>query len=243
MRLRIVQRELDDASDLLVVDAVDDGDDRNDLDAGLVHVLDGLQLHVEQVADLAMRVGRVADSVELQIGVAQARFGRLLGELETLGEFDSVGRRLHRVVANLAGVADGIQEVGRKRRLATGELHRHLAARLDGDGVVQHRLDVFPAQLVDEADLVGVHEAGIAHHVAAIGQVDGQHRAASVLHGAKNRDGAASRRCGRECRGRGRLLPDGVRSRCRSTSRLRSGRGWRSLSPSGSCRRARRFRP
>ena len=77
-RLGIVERELDDASDLLVVDAVDDGDDRNDLDAGLVQVLDGLQLHVEQVADLAVRVGGVADAVELQIGVAQAGFGGLL---------------------------------------------------------------------------------------------------------------------------------------------------------------------
>ena len=36
-------------------------------------------------------------------------------------------------------------------------------------------------QLVDEADLVGVHEAGVAHHVAAVGQVDRQHRAAAVL--------------------------------------------------------------
>ena len=35
---------------------------------------------------------------------------------------------------------------------------------------------------MDEADLVGVHEAGIAHHVAAVGQVDGEHRAAAVLH-------------------------------------------------------------
>ena len=33
-----------------------------------------------------------------------------------------------------------------------------------------------------EANLVGVHEAGIAHHVAAVGQVDGQHRAAPVRH-------------------------------------------------------------
>ena len=35
-------------------------------------------------------------------------------------------------------------------------------------------------QLVDVADLVGVHEARIAHHVAAVRQIDGQHRAASV---------------------------------------------------------------
>ena len=31
-------------------------------------------------------------------------------------------------------------------------------------------------------DLVRVHEAGIAHHVAAIRKIDGEHRAASVLH-------------------------------------------------------------
>ena len=30
-------------------------------------------------------------------------------------------------------------------------------------------------------DLVRVHEAGVAHHVAAVGQVDRQHRAAAVL--------------------------------------------------------------
>ena len=40
-------------------------------------------------------------------------------------------------------------------------------------------------QLVDEANLVGVHEAGIAHHVAAVGQIDGQHRTAAVLHGGR----------------------------------------------------------
>jgi len=33
-----------------------------------------------------------------------------------------------------------------------------------------------------EADLVGVHEAGIAHHVAAVGQVNGQHGTAAVFH-------------------------------------------------------------
>ena len=36
-------------------------------------------------------------------------------------------------------------------------------------------------QLMHEADLVRVHEARVAHHVAAVGQVDGQNRAAAVL--------------------------------------------------------------
>ena len=161
--------------------AVDDGDDRDDVDAGLVQVLDRAQLDVEQVADAAVRVGGVADAVELQVGVAQTGFGSRLREVEALGELDAVGRGLHRVVADLARVADRVEEVRRQRRLTAGELHRHLALRLDGDGVVQHRLDVVPRELVHEAHLVGVHEARVAHHVAAVGEVHRQHRAAAVL--------------------------------------------------------------
>jgi hypothetical protein len=52
-------------------------------------------------------------------------------------------------------------------------------------GVVQHGLDLVPRELVDEADLVGVHEAGVAHHVAAVGEVDGQHGSATVGHGGR----------------------------------------------------------
>ena len=37
---------------------------------------------------------------------------------------------------------------------------------------------------MNEANLVGVHEAGIAHHVAAVGQVNGQNGAAAILDGA-----------------------------------------------------------
>ena len=73
---RVVERELDDAADLLVVDAVDDRDDRHDVDAGAPEVLDRAQLDVEQVADAAVRVGGIADAVELQVGVAQARLRR-----------------------------------------------------------------------------------------------------------------------------------------------------------------------
>ena len=149
----------------------------------LIQVLDRAQLDVEQIADAAVRVGRVADAVELQIRVAQAGFGCGLRELRALGELDAVGRRLHAVVANLARVADRVQEVRRHRRLAARELHRHLAARLDRDGVVEDLLDVLPPELVDEANLVGVHEARVAHHVAAVGEVDRQHRSAAVQHG------------------------------------------------------------
>ena len=36
---------------------------------------------------------------------------------------------------------------------------------------------------MDVAHLVRVHEAGVAHHVAAVGEVDGEHRAPAVLDG------------------------------------------------------------
>ena len=34
---------------------------------------------------------------------------------------------------------------------------------------------------MDKPDLVGVHKAGVAHHVAAVGQIDRQNRSAAVL--------------------------------------------------------------
>ena len=62
----------------------------------------------------------------------------------------------------------------RDRRLAARKLHGHLAARLDRDRLVENVLDLVEGKLVDEADLVGIHEAGIAHHVAAVRQVNRQ---------------------------------------------------------------------
>src|SRR6266478_2940865 len=182
--LGIFHREFDDGADLVVVDVVDDGHHQHDFDAGFVHVLDGAQLHVKQVADLAMSVGVVADAIELQVRVAHAGFKSLLGELLALGEFDAVGGGLHAVVANLAGVSDGFEEVRAHGRLAAGELHGHLASRLDAQGVIQDFLYFVPAEFMDIANLVGVHEAGVAHHVATVGEVDGEHGAAAIAHGA-----------------------------------------------------------
>ncbi len=65
--LRILESETDDRTDLIVVNAVDQRGDENDVNARFVQVVDRTQLYVEQVADLAVRVGIVADTVELQI--------------------------------------------------------------------------------------------------------------------------------------------------------------------------------
>ena len=98
-----------------------------------------------------------------------------------LRQADAVGRRLHAEVADLGRVAHGVEEDRRDGRLAAGELHRHLPPRLDGQRIVQQPLHVVERQLVDVADLIRVHEARVAHHVAAVGQVDRQDRAAPVL--------------------------------------------------------------
>src|SRR6185312_6098629 len=133
---------------------------------------DRTKLYVEQVADRAMRVGRIADAVKLEVRVAQPRFSRLFGELGALRELNSIGGRLHAVVSDFTRIANGVQKIRRQRRLASGELYGHLAARLDGDRVVEQLLDIFPAQLMNKADLIGIHEARVAHHIAAVGEID-----------------------------------------------------------------------
>ena len=139
-----------------------------------------------------------------------------LTELRTLRELDAVRRRLNAVVADLARIPNRIQEIRGKSGLAARELHRHLPPRLDRNRVVEQRLDIFPAQLVHESYLVGIHEAGVAHHVAAIGQIDRQNRSAAMFNRAACRGCAASRRCERGCRGPEKLLPGARKRPCRS---------------------------
>src|SRR5271156_5872093 len=114
----IVQRKLDDASDLFIVDTVHYGYDRDDFYSGFMEIFNRFQFYVEQVADHAVRVGGVADAVELQIRVTHSGFDCLLAELKTFREFDSVGGGLHGVVPDFAGVAYGIEEIRRQRWLA-----------------------------------------------------------------------------------------------------------------------------
>jgi hypothetical protein len=85
---------------------------------------------------------------------------------------NAVGRGLDAEVADLPRIAHGVEEDRRDRRLAARELHRHLPPRLDADRIVEQLLDVGQRELVDVADLVRVHEARVAHHVAAVRQVD-----------------------------------------------------------------------
>ena len=165
----------------MVVDGVDDRHDEADVDPRGVAVLDRAQLDVEEVADLAVSVRRFAHAVELQVRDPQARLARRFRERGVLRQADPVGRRLHAEVTDLGRVAHGVEEDRRNGGLAAGELHGHLPPRLDRQRIVQKPLHLVERQLVDVADLIRVHEAGVAHHVAAVGQVDRQDRPAPVL--------------------------------------------------------------
>src|SRR5262245_49400898 len=137
-----------------------------------MQVVDGTQLHIEQIPDLSMAVGIVSNTVELQVRVSQAGFRRLSCELLALCELDSVCCRLHTGVTEFAGIRDGIQEVRGHRRFATGELDGHLTPGFYPDGVVHDFHDLFPGQLVNVAYLVCIHETGIAHHVATVREIN-----------------------------------------------------------------------
>src|SRR5262249_17728527 len=82
---------------------------------------------------------------------------------------------------DLLRVCDCVEIVRRERWLTAGEENDDLSSRFKGYGAIENRFCVFKRRLVNIANLVRVHEARIAHNVAAIRQVDSQHRAASKL--------------------------------------------------------------
>src|ERR1700712_19599 len=127
-----------------------------------------------------MRVCSVADTVELQVRIAEASFSSGLRKFLRLGELNAVGCSLNRCVTNLTSVCNSVEKVRAQRWLTAGELYGHLAFRLDRNRVVQHGLDLVPRKFVYEANLVRVHKAGVAHHVAAVRQIDRQNRTTSV---------------------------------------------------------------
>src|SRR5690606_2235087 len=117
----------------------------------------------------------------LQVTEPEPLLLRLLAEVRILCESNAVRGALHAEVSELSRVLDGSQKVRAQGRLSAGELHAELTPGLYRDRIVQDLLDVLPLELVHEPDLVGVHEARVAHHVAAVGEVDREDRAAPVL--------------------------------------------------------------
>src|SRR5262249_24261862 len=109
--LRVLHCKANDRSDLVVINTVDQRSDKNDVNTGFVQIVDRTKLYIEQVADLAVRVSVVTDTVELQIKETKSGIGRLTAELFRFSELDTVGRGLHRVVADFACIEDRFDKV------------------------------------------------------------------------------------------------------------------------------------
>src|SRR5207253_2507310 len=180
--VNVLGGELDYLADGVVVDCVDDGGDQSHLDADRREVLNRAQLHVEEVADAPVLVLLLAHAVELQIDAVLSGLLRLTAELYVLRVAYAVRRGEYAVEADLLRVGHGVKEVGRERWLAAREEYDYLPSRLERDGAVEYRLRVLERRLVDIADLIGVHETRVAHHVAAVRQVNSENRAAAELY-------------------------------------------------------------
>jgi len=182
----VLERELHDAPHLVVVDRPHDGDDEYDVDPGLVEILDRSELDLEEVGHLPVRIRLLAHAVELQVRDAKSGVGGRASKAGILREAHAVGGRLDAEVAGLARVGHALEKDRRQRRFAARELDRDLAPGPQGHCVVDEFLDVFERQLVNIPHLVGVHEARVAHHVAAVGEVDRQDAAAAVADGGRS---------------------------------------------------------
>src|SRR6202040_28216 len=97
--------------------------------------------------------------------VLARRFGGL-AKLNVFGKTNSICRGQDAIEANLLRVSDGFEIVRRERRLAAGEENDNLAFWFERDSAIQNYFRVFKRRLVNVANLVCIHEAGIAHHVA-----------------------------------------------------------------------------
>src|SRR5262249_28982325 len=172
-------------TNLVVIDAIYKGCNQNNLNACFVQVIYRTQFHIEEVANLPVAVRVVADPIKLEINVPQPCLGGFATELLTLRELDSVGGSLHRVITHLPRISNRLDKVRRDRWLTPGELNRHLPTRFDGNCVIQNLFDLIHTEFMDKPNLVGVHEAWVTHHVAPVGQINGQHCATAILNRAR----------------------------------------------------------
>ena len=141
-------------------------------------------LHVEEVRDVAVGVRLVRGPVELEVDHVEPGLLRLEGELGLEGEAQAVGRGLDRACSRPSSRrrrprGSAGESVGSPPEYCTTICRRGLN-EIESSRIFLHLVE---RQLVDVADLVRVHEAGVAHHVAAVGEVHGQHRAAAVADG------------------------------------------------------------
>src|SRR5438067_2268153 len=122
-----------------------------------------------------------AHAVELQINTMLPGGLRRFAELNIFSKTNSVGCGQDAIETNLPGVSDGFQVVRRERGLATREQDNDLSFRFERNSAIKNRFCIFERRLVNVTNLVRIHEAWVAHHVAAVGKIDSEYCAAAKL--------------------------------------------------------------
>src|SRR5216684_1317132 len=117
--LWIIQSEPDNGSHLIIVDAVYECRDQNNLNPRLVKIINRPELNIEEIAHLAMAIRVVPNTVELKIHITQTGFRRLTTKLFALRELDPIRGSLDRVIPNFPRVFDRFDEVRRNRWFAS----------------------------------------------------------------------------------------------------------------------------
>src|SRR5207248_10279493 len=82
----VLRGELDDLTDGIVVDGVDDGHDEGNFDSYARQILNRAHFHVEQIADATMLVLFFSDAVELQIDAMLAGSLRSFAKLNVFSK-------------------------------------------------------------------------------------------------------------------------------------------------------------
>src|ERR1700686_1806068 len=109
--LWVIQCKADDRSNLIIVNAVYQRRDQNNLYPSLVKIINPPQLHIEQISYLAVAIRVIANTVKLEIHITQSSFCRLTAKLFTFCELNPVSGRLDRVIPDLARVLNRLNEV------------------------------------------------------------------------------------------------------------------------------------
>ncbi len=102
-------------------------------------------------------------------------------KLEIFSEANAIRCGEYAIETDLLRVSDSLEIVRRERRLTAGKENDDLSSRFERDCAIENRFRIFKRRLVYVTNLIRIHEARVAHHVAAIGQVDSQNCAASKL--------------------------------------------------------------
>src|SRR5579875_1522985 len=111
----------------------------------------------------------------------QAGLPRFLRKFPALRKADPVRRDMQPLEAKAAGVADCIQENRGDGGLTPSEKDVDLAPWPKRQRSVKYALDVRKLQFVHVAHVIGIHEARVAFHVAAVCQIDQHEKPSPVL--------------------------------------------------------------